>query len=206
VRVGNIYANRNQIGAIVGSQPFGGEGLSGTGPKAGGPHYLARFTAAPAPRADATPEGVADPAALARSLGALADDTVLDTTLLPGPTGELNRLTTLPRAPLLCLGPGAEAAAAQVAAVEALGGRAVAIDATLDPGALVGLPALGGVIWWGDTGHGRALARALAERPGPIVPLITGRPDAGHAVLERHLCVDTTAAGGNASLLAGSGD
>ena len=42
-RVGNFYVNRNQIGAVVGSQPFGGEGLSGTGPKAGGPHYLTRF-------------------------------------------------------------------------------------------------------------------------------------------------------------------
>ena len=45
-RVGNIYVNRNQIGAIVGSQPFGGEGLSGTGPKAGGPHYLPGFSSA----------------------------------------------------------------------------------------------------------------------------------------------------------------
>ncbi len=43
VHVGNVYVNRNQIGAVVGQQPFGGEGLSGTGPKAGGPHYLARF-------------------------------------------------------------------------------------------------------------------------------------------------------------------
>ena len=43
LRVGNAYVNRNQIGAIVGVQPFGGEGLSGTGPKAGGPHYLYRF-------------------------------------------------------------------------------------------------------------------------------------------------------------------
>ena len=42
-RVGNLYVNRNQIGAVVGVQPFGGEGLSGTGPKAGGPHYLLRF-------------------------------------------------------------------------------------------------------------------------------------------------------------------
>ena len=41
--VGNVYVNRNMIGAVVGSQPFGGSGLSGTGPKAGGPHYLARF-------------------------------------------------------------------------------------------------------------------------------------------------------------------
>lgn len=43
VRVGNVYINRNIIGAVVGSQPFGGQGLSGTGPKAGGPHYLQRF-------------------------------------------------------------------------------------------------------------------------------------------------------------------
>jgi RHH-type proline utilization regulon transcriptional repressor/proline dehydrogenase/delta 1-pyrroline-5-carboxylate dehydrogenase len=41
--VGNVYVNRNMIGAVVGTQPFGGSGLSGTGPKAGGPHYLARF-------------------------------------------------------------------------------------------------------------------------------------------------------------------
>jgi RHH-type proline utilization regulon transcriptional repressor/proline dehydrogenase/delta 1-pyrroline-5-carboxylate dehydrogenase len=44
-QVGNVYINRNQIGAVVGVQPFGGEGLSGTGPKAGGPHYLVRFCA-----------------------------------------------------------------------------------------------------------------------------------------------------------------
>lgn len=44
MRVGNIYVNRNQIGAVVGMQPFGGEGLSGTGPKAGGPYYLRRLT------------------------------------------------------------------------------------------------------------------------------------------------------------------
>ncbi|MFN3494239.1 MAG: L-glutamate gamma-semialdehyde dehydrogenase [Hydrogenophaga sp.] len=44
-RVGNVYVNRNMIGAVVGVQPFGGEGLSGTGPKAGGPNYLLRFCA-----------------------------------------------------------------------------------------------------------------------------------------------------------------
>ncbi len=41
--MGNVYVNRNMIGAVVGSQPFGGMGLSGTGPKAGGPHYLTAF-------------------------------------------------------------------------------------------------------------------------------------------------------------------
>ncbi|NOQ94599.1 MAG: aldehyde dehydrogenase family protein, partial [Methylophaga sp.] len=43
-KVGNVYVNRNMISAVVGVQPFGGMGLSGTGPKAGGPHYLQRFT------------------------------------------------------------------------------------------------------------------------------------------------------------------
>lgn len=42
-RVGNTYINRNMVGAVVGVNPFGGQGLSGTGPKAGGPHYLLRF-------------------------------------------------------------------------------------------------------------------------------------------------------------------
>jgi RHH-type proline utilization regulon transcriptional repressor/proline dehydrogenase/delta 1-pyrroline-5-carboxylate dehydrogenase len=56
-RVGNLYVNRNQIGAVVGSQPFGGEGLSGTGPKAGGPHYLARFATERVTTVDTTAAG-----------------------------------------------------------------------------------------------------------------------------------------------------
>jgi len=57
MRVGNIYVNRNQIGAVVGAQPFGGEGLSGTGPKAGGPHYLARFATERVTSTDTTASG-----------------------------------------------------------------------------------------------------------------------------------------------------
>ena len=56
-RVGNFYVNRNQIGAVVESQPFGGEGLSGTGPKAGGPHYLARFATERVMTVDTTAAG-----------------------------------------------------------------------------------------------------------------------------------------------------
>jgi RHH-type proline utilization regulon transcriptional repressor/proline dehydrogenase/delta 1-pyrroline-5-carboxylate dehydrogenase len=55
--VGNLYVNRNQIGAVVGSQPFGGEGLSGTGPKAGGPHYVARFATERVTTVDTTAAG-----------------------------------------------------------------------------------------------------------------------------------------------------
>ena len=56
-RVGNIYVNRNQIGAVVGVQPFGGEGLSGTGPKAGGPHYMHRFATERVVSVDTTASG-----------------------------------------------------------------------------------------------------------------------------------------------------
>jgi RHH-type proline utilization regulon transcriptional repressor/proline dehydrogenase/delta 1-pyrroline-5-carboxylate dehydrogenase len=57
VKVGNFYVNRNQIGAVVGMQPFGGEGLSGTGPKAGGPHYLVRFAVVRVRSTDLTASG-----------------------------------------------------------------------------------------------------------------------------------------------------
>jgi RHH-type transcriptional regulator, proline utilization regulon repressor / proline dehydrogenase / delta 1-pyrroline-5-carboxylate dehydrogenase len=57
LRVGNAYVNRNMIGAVVGVQPFGGEGLSGTGPKAGGPHYLHRFATERVLSVDTTASG-----------------------------------------------------------------------------------------------------------------------------------------------------
>jgi len=207
VRAGNLYVNRNQIGAVVGSQPFGGEGLSGTGPKAGGPDYLPRLTArAPAPALPAAPEPAApaaEEAAVTRALAAaVLPDAALARHDLPGPTGEANRLTLHPRAPLLCLGPGRAAAAAQAEAVRALGGAAVQCPGPLPAGALARLAPLGGVLWWGDAATARALAADLAAREGPILPLIAALPDRADALLERHLCVDTTAAGGNAALLA----
>ena len=104
---------------------------------------------------------------------------------------------------MLCLGPGAAAARDQARQVEALGGVAVEVPGTVAPEALERLPAFGAALWWGDAVQGRAHAVALARREGPIVPLITGRPDLAHVRHERHLCIDTTAAGGNATLLAG---
>ncbi len=203
IHAGNIYVNRNQIGAVVGSQPFGGEGLSGTGPKAGGPRYVPRFFAPQMPSVDAQPwTGQADHAAITRALTE-AVSTKIDERLMPGPTGELNRLTAHSREPVLCLGPGQGAAAAQVAAVTTLGGQAVGADGDLAPDMLTRLPALSAVLWWGDVARGRDYAQALAARSGAIVPLITALPDLAHVAHERHLCVDTTAAGGNASLLAG---
>ena len=204
IHVGNIYVNRNQIGAVVGSQPFGGEGLSGTGPKAGGPRYVPRFFAPGAPAAIGMAwKAPADEARLRNALSAAAVPKRIEERLMPGPTGELNRLSAHARGPVLCLGPGRAAAAAQVTAVERLGGIAVAADGDVAPALLTRLPQLSAVLWWGDEARGRAYAAALADRDGEIVQLITAMPDLAHVAHERHLCVDTTAAGGNAALLAG---
>ena len=204
IHAGNIYVNRNQIGAIVGSQPFGGEGLSGTGPKAGGPHYLARF-AEPAHPTCATGTWTVSMSAeaLQSALDAAPAGGKVETLTLPGPTGESNRLTTSARPPLLCFGPGAEAAKEQARIVESLGGIAVMANGTVAPDALTTLSGFSGVLWWGEADTARAYECALAARKGPILPLLTGQPDAARVLGERHVCVDTTAAGGNAALLGG---
>ncbi|WP_120501647.1 bifunctional proline dehydrogenase/L-glutamate gamma-semialdehyde dehydrogenase PutA [Roseovarius sp. EL26] len=205
VNAGNIYVNRNQIGAIVGSQPFGGEGLSGTGPKAGGPTYLPRFTSHPADQTSQvwdqamTANALRDKISRANALAAPARTDLL----LPGPTGESNRLTTHARPALVCAGPGLEAAQAQAQAVTELGGIPVATTGEIDPTLVTQLAGISGLIWWGDEDTGRDYAQALSNRNGPILPVITGMPDQGHARHERHVCVDTTAAGGNAALLGG---
>ncbi len=202
--VGNAYVNRNQIGAIVGSQPFGGEGLSGTGPKAGGPEYLTRFAASEIVRFDGEAGAARDPAEVQRALDAAPLPPRHDVTGLPGPTGESNRLTRVARPPLLCLGPGSEAAGRQAQAARLLGGLALEADG-LPPEALGRLSGFSGAVWWGDAQAARDHARALAGRDGPILPLLTGALIAADVLLERHLCVDTTASGGNAELLAEAG-
>jgi RHH-type proline utilization regulon transcriptional repressor/proline dehydrogenase/delta 1-pyrroline-5-carboxylate dehydrogenase len=224
VRCGNVYVNRNQIGAVVGSQPFGGEGLSGTGPKAGGPHYVARFLAVDATAMDDA-SGV--PLTLDATQAALDSLTLPDwraePETLPGPTGESNRLASHPRGKVLCLGPTPAAALAQ--ADEALaagnaallvapgvlasalkrGGSVAALDGTLDPTSLAQLNGIDAVASYAAEETLRALRIALAARDGALVPLITepGQPE--RYTLERHVCVDTTAAGGNAALLAEAG-
>lgn len=126
-KVGNLYVNRNIVGAVVGVQPFGGEGLSGTGPKAGGPLYMYRLLGARPQEAvtsqlrqepGATPQAeAAKPALLALrgwagkqapALVALCDrygELALNglTQLLVGPTGERNSYSLLPRERVLCL-------------------------------------------------------------------------------------------------------
>jgi RHH-type transcriptional regulator, proline utilization regulon repressor / proline dehydrogenase / delta 1-pyrroline-5-carboxylate dehydrogenase len=256
IRVGNAYVNRNQIGAIVGSQPFGGEGLSGTGPKAGGPLYVNRFRRTEPAAEHPAPSGPpVDRDALHRALAGLDARNwaarpdrvaVLRRALsgrggvvrrallaaaafdpgpftLPGPTGESNRLSLHPRGPVLCLGPTAELALAQAAQalavgcaaaiaapgateatrpLEATGAPVAAFDGVVEPSALTELEGIAAVAAAGRSEWTAALRRALADRPGPITPLETQVVGPARFVLERHLCIDTTAAGGNASLLA----
>ena len=235
VHAGNIYVNRNQIGAVVGSQPFGGEGLSGTGPKAGGPHYVRRLMAGAAPAGGRPSGALIDEALLAAAIADAGRSLAIRTHRggggrfapldLPGPTGESNRLSFASRGVVLCLGSGADAVRAQVAAARAAGNAAVGVadgassaltahatdpfvvvlDGQVAPDALTTLAGIAAVACLADRDVLVAMRAALARRAGPILPLIA-EPDAPERyVLERHLCVDTTAAGGNASLLAEAG-
>ncbi|PUB16166.1 bifunctional proline dehydrogenase/L-glutamate gamma-semialdehyde dehydrogenase PutA [Yoonia sediminilitoris] len=202
VTAGNIYINRDQIGAVVGSQPFGGDGLSGTGPKAGGPLYLPRFSSHLATQTDAKWDNTADMNSLQSQLKTPALPSADQHLDLPGPTGESNRYAQHSRGPVLCLGPGPDAAEAQKKAVQAHGGQAIKPSGSVDAKTLTQLSPLAAVIWWGDPDTARSYEQALSERTGPIVPLITQMPDVAHVMQERHVCIDTTAAGGNAALLA----
>ena len=202
IHVGNIYVNRNQIGAVVGSQPFGGEGLSGTGPKAGGPHYLARFTQMPPPVAGLE-DSTTDEAIVQNALREAPASQALGAEILPGPTGESNRLIRYARPPIHCLGPSAATAQAQARSLRTMGAQAIEAPG-LDPAALTTLQGFSAVLWWGDNAQARVLAQHLSQRKGPILPLICDMPDAAHAQFERHICIDTTASGGNAQLLAGA--
>jgi RHH-type proline utilization regulon transcriptional repressor/proline dehydrogenase/delta 1-pyrroline-5-carboxylate dehydrogenase len=103
------------------------------------------------------------------------------------------------------MGPGKDTAAEQARAVTALGGNAVELSGSIDATALTDGPAYGGVLWWGDEATARKLEQALSERDGPIIPLLRGLPDTARVRAERHVCVDTTASGGNAQLLGAAG-
>ncbi|MFZ2101541.1 MAG: bifunctional proline dehydrogenase/L-glutamate gamma-semialdehyde dehydrogenase PutA [Oricola sp.] len=203
LRAGNIYINRNQIGAVVGSQPFGGEGLSGTGPKAGGPHYLGRFLREEV-RSGAGEAGAAvDPATVQSRLDRIArpKPAALSTTAMPGVTGESNRLSTYARGIVLCLGPGAGETEEQARLAEAAGCTALVVTG-LERDALTILKGFDAVMLWSDEDDLRAARIALAKRGGPIIPLITEADSGERLIIERHVCIDTTAAGGNAALLA----
>ncbi|GAA3894087.1 trifunctional transcriptional regulator/proline dehydrogenase/L-glutamate gamma-semialdehyde dehydrogenase [Gibbsiella dentisursi] len=159
-KVGNQYVNRNMVGAVVGVQPFGGEGLSGTGPKAGGPLYLYRLLANRPDDAvlrtlnrQDVDQPVTTPAqapwlAAHQALVQWAKAAKLATLVplaqryaelsqsgsvrpLPGPTGERNTYTLQPRERVLCLADEEGDALAQLAAVLAAGNRALWPEAEL---------------------------------------------------------------------------
>ncbi len=207
LKAGNIYINRNQIGAVVGSQPFGGEGLSGTGPKAGGPSYVARFTRCKVMNGGRLTGKDADVSHVQADLDAaqLQPTRRLSSQAMPGPTGESNQLSTFGRGVVLCLGPGVELADQQARVARENGCIAVVVEGDLKAAQLADLNGIDLITCWGDADYQRALRIALARGDGRIIALATGGDLAAKCRLERHICIDTTAAGGNASLLAAVG-
>ena len=194
VRAGNVYVNRNIVGAVVGVQPFGGHRLSGTGPKAGGPlylHRLARGASLPMPTA---------------------------AIVLPGPTGETNTLEFHPRGVVACIAADEQALVAQAKAALAVGNVALLVRdavslrvrASLGRGRIVLAEALDpsavdAVMLDADRDQARRVREAFAAAPGSIVPVIVpdreGRYEWTRLVVERTVTINTAAAGGNAALL-----
>ena len=214
LNVGNIYVNRNQIGAIVGSQPFGGEGMSGTGPKAGGPQYVPRFLRKKLPAHDVVMGKSADLSIVQKALDEVAPPAreSIRTIDLPGPTGESNRLSFFPRGTVLCLGPTVDDALKQIEIAGQMQCTCVAVvpglesdgnvNGFLSRDALSTVTGFSAIALWSDKEDLTACRRALAARDGQIVPLLATADMQELCILERHICIDTTAAGGNASLLA----
>ncbi|ELQ6037117.1 trifunctional transcriptional regulator/proline dehydrogenase/L-glutamate gamma-semialdehyde dehydrogenase [Cronobacter sakazakii] len=249
--VGNLYVNRNMVGAVVGVQPFGGEGLSGTGPKAGGPLYLYRLLASrPETAVQTTLErhdaryaqdaqvktlitrphqaltewaaGRPELKALCEHYLALSQSGVQRT--LPGPTGERNTYTLLPRERVLCLADNEQDLLVQLAAATSAGSRVLWVDEPLQRTLVKQLPAavnaiidfakpdvlfsqfFDAVIYHGDSDQLRALCEKVAARDGAIVSVQGFARGETNLLLERlwlerSLSVNTAAAGGNASLM-----
>ncbi|ELY4856455.1 trifunctional transcriptional regulator/proline dehydrogenase/L-glutamate gamma-semialdehyde dehydrogenase [Cronobacter sakazakii] len=249
--VGNLYVNRNMVGAVVGVQPFGGEGLSGTGPKAGGPLYLYRLLASrPEAAVQTTLErhdaryaqdaqvkalitrphqaltewaaGRPELKALCEHYLALSQSGVQRT--LPGPTGERNTYTLLPRERVLCLADNEQDLLVQLAAATSAGSRVLWVDEPLQRTLAKQLPAavnaiidfakpdvlfsqfFDAVIYHGDSDQLRALCEKVAARDGAIVSVQGFARGETNLLLERlwlerSLSVNTAAAGGNASLM-----
>ncbi|EGT5682420.1 trifunctional transcriptional regulator/proline dehydrogenase/L-glutamate gamma-semialdehyde dehydrogenase [Cronobacter turicensis] len=249
--VGNLYVNRNMVGAVVGVQPFGGEGLSGSGPKAGGPLYLYRLLASrPEAAVQTTLErhdaryaqdaqvkalitrphqaltewaaGRPELKALCEHYLALSQSGVQRT--LPGPTGERNTYTLLPRERVLCLADNEQDVLVQLAAATSAGSRVLWVDEPLQRTLAKQLPAavnaiidfakpdvlfsqfFDAVIYHGDSDQLRALCEKVAAREGAIVSVQGFARGETNLLLERlwlerSLSVNTAAAGGNASLM-----
>jgi RHH-type proline utilization regulon transcriptional repressor/proline dehydrogenase/delta 1-pyrroline-5-carboxylate dehydrogenase len=226
---GNIYVNRNLIGAVVGVQPFGGHGLSGTGPKAGGSLYLRRLLAA-CPAEPPLPSQLPLQAVLAlvewlrgRGMDELAARCAAQARParagleieLPGPVGELNQYNLHPRGTVLCHAVTPEGLMAQLAACIATGNMArIQGPAALPNGAPQtiatwisngsGFDGCDAVLFEGAPEALRVLAQAAAAAEGSIRPIVTARDGLyplDMLMTERSISTNTAAAGGNASLM-----
>ena len=208
--VGNIYVNRNQIGAVVGCQPFGGCGLSGTGPKAGGPLYLTALA-----HLHEDDNATYTDILTARQLP-------WDGVSLDSPTGERNIYRVRGRGEVLCLGPSLKDVEQQIVLASATHNRAIVPHLMLEE-ALKDAPELArytraahelsdasiaafydfdAVAYFADDARAREIREGLSKMEGPIIPLISSNTRLHDWVHEFHVCTDTTAAGGNAELLA----
>jgi RHH-type proline utilization regulon transcriptional repressor/proline dehydrogenase/delta 1-pyrroline-5-carboxylate dehydrogenase len=227
IKVGNIYVNRNVIGAIVGVQPFGGCGLSGTGPKAGGPLYIGRLVTTPPVFAARVShlrsplhsfadwldrQGDGEAAAQARRTG---DASALGAELtLPGPVGERNLYALHPRGLILLRPATRQGLFRQMAAVLATGNRGVVQGMTLPPGLPAEVAArfpvdasgpFAAALVEGDAAKIAATAQCVSDLPGAIMSVHAD--DHGHGYCldwlleEVSTSINTTAAGGNASLM-----
>ena len=207
--VGNIYVNRNIVGAVVGVQPFGGEGKSGTGPKAGGPLYLKRLQskapelqlagarpAMPVVKALADWAGANGHSAAVELMRHYQDTSPAHAILdLPGPTGERNTLAFAERGFILCAASSIAVLLNQLAAVFATGNRALLLDGAL----LAGLPAIAMQnvevikdlaththafqVALVDTGTAALLSSRLAAGDGALVGLIDTTADRRHSLV-----------------------
>jgi RHH-type proline utilization regulon transcriptional repressor/proline dehydrogenase/delta 1-pyrroline-5-carboxylate dehydrogenase len=228
VKAGNLYVNRNVIGAIVGVQPFGGRGLSGTGPKAGGPLYLGRLVdQAPlfAERADLPDSTIADfadwleaqgdreSAAIAKRYGEASALGV--EIMLPGPVGERNLYALHPRGHVLMIPTTRAGLFEQMSAVLATGNRGT-VETMQIP---AGLPArvaarfsavaepYATVLVEGDSALISQTIARVAALPGAIISVHAARRGPALAYQTNWLLeevstsINTTAAGGNASLM-----
>ncbi|MNS40945.1 Bifunctional protein PutA [compost metagenome] len=250
-KVGNLYVNRNMVGAVVGVQPFGGEGLSGTGPKAGGPLYLYRLLAnrpenalgVTLARQDAErpvdaqlktlitqplealvkwAENRPELRAICQQYGEQAQAGTQR--LLPGPTGERNTWTLMPRERVLCIADNEQDTLVQLAAAAATGcevlwpedglhrdlakqlPKEVSARITFAKPDVITTQAFDAVIYHGDSDQLRELCELVAARDGAIVSVQGFARGETNLLLERlyvehSLSVNTAAAGGNASLM-----
>lgn len=224
LRVGNCYINRNQIGAIVGSQPFGGEGLSGTGPKAGGPHYLPNIFKPESVVSNWQPTAETSDKELKSAWAQLKANFIPSERELelecPGVTGESNQLYRAGRGYWLAAGDQhcweqavAAASAGNPTLVVCIGTPDFDVDPhlpivhlnrELQAEAIALLDGLSGVSLSAAPEYLRTARQALISEQGAIKPLLTDRSASVRHYREQHICEDTTASGGNAALMMGN--